>query len=321
MRKSATVEAAMSLLLCGALLTGHVSESKGAQASFAQAKTQSFYGKIVSQNGVRFVLRDDDKNVWYHLDDQEKAAKLVGKDVLVTGTFDGLTGTIRVQNIVESPAPPKPAANTEEPKQNSEPAKETAAPAIANEAAPPPTADTAAPAPQQSTAVQGPVSKVPAPHPDPRSSAKPEILHEPQGELSGGAAREALPPSSLTLPEEAVSSSASIAISSRRSVSMPPGFNPETQSPKNLRAGRLLKRVDPSYPVEAMQQRIEGTVRLRAEIGGDGKVLNLEPVSGPPLLVEAAEIAVRQWRYAPTLFDGERVQVRDDVRLVFRLPE
>jgi protein TonB len=315
MRRTATVEAAMSLLLCGALLTCQTAQSEVSQDSLTQeqAKAQTFSGKIVSQNGVRFVLRDDENNVWYHLDDQDKAGKLVGKDVLVTGKFDGLTGTIRVQSIVESPPHPKPAANTEEMKQESEPAKEAAAP--------PTTADAATPAAQQSTSVQEPISKVPAPHLDPRTSAKTEVLHQPQGELSNGPAREAPPPSLLTLPEEAVSSSSSIAISSRRSVPMPSGFNPETQSSKNLLAGRLRKRVDPSYPPEAMQQRIEGTVRLHAVIGDDGKVLSLEPVSGPPLLVEAAVIAVRQWRYGPTLFDGHRIQVQDDVRLVFRLPD
>src|SRR6202042_1734676 len=145
MRRTVTIEAAMSLLLCGAFLTCQTAQSKVSQASFAQAKTQSFSGKIVSQNGVRFVLRDDDNNVWYHLDDQEKAGKLVGKDVLVTGTFDGLTGTIRVQSIVESPPHPKPAANTEEMNQNSEPAKDTATP--------PPTAAAVAPGAQQSTSV------------------------------------------------------------------------------------------------------------------------------------------------------------------------
>jgi protein TonB len=314
MRNSATVEAAMSLLLCGALLTGHTTQSKASQDSMTQqqAKAQNFYGKIVSQNDVRFVLRDDENGVWYHLDDQKKAGKLVGKDVLVTGTFDGLTGTIRVQTIVESLPQPKPAANPEEPKQNSEPAKEAAVP--------PPAAVGPAPAPQQSTSVREPVSKVPAPHSDPPVPAETEVSPKPQGNLPDAPTREVPPPASLTLPEEAVSSSSSIAISSRRSVPMPSGFNPETQSSKNLRAGRLLKRVDPSYPSEAMQQRIEGTVQLRAVIGDDGKVLSLEPVSGPPLLIEAAVIAVRQWRYAPTLFDGHRTQVHDDVRLVFRLP-
>jgi protein TonB len=291
----------MSLLLCGALFTAHTAHSKVSQDSLTQqqAKAQTFNGKIVSQNGVRFVLRDDDDNSWYHLDDQEKAGKLVGKDVLVTGTFDGLTGTIRVQSIVESPPHPKAAANTEELHQNSEPAKEPAKEPTKDVAAPPPTADAVAPAPQQPTSVQ---------------------LHQPQAELSNGPAPEAPAPSSLALPEEAVSSSSSIAISSRRSVPMPSGFNPETQSSKNLLAGRLLKHVAPSYPPEAMQQRIEGTVQLHAVISDDGNVLSLEPVSGPPLLVEAAVIAVRQWRYGPTLFDGHRTQVHDDVRLIFRLP-
>ena len=70
-----------------------------------------------------------------------------------------------------------------------------------------------------------------------------------------------------------------------------------------------------------MQQRIGGTVQLHAVIAEDGRVLSLEPVSGPPLLVEAAVIAVRQWRYGPTLFVGHRIQLQDDVRIVFRLPD
>src|SRR5580658_7796443 len=194
MRRTATVKAAMSLLLCGALLTCQTAQSKISQSSFAQAKTQSFYGKIVSQNGVRFVLRDDDNNVWYHLDDQEKAGKLIGKDVLVTGKFDGLTGTIRVQSIVEAPPPPKSAANTEEPKQNSEPAKDAATP--------PTTTDAAAPAAQQAPSTQEPASKLPAAQSTPRISAETEVSHQPEGEPSNGPAPEAPPPSILTLPEE-----------------------------------------------------------------------------------------------------------------------
>jgi TonB family protein len=314
-RRTATIEAAMSLLICGALLTPHTRQFDIPQELLTQqqSKAETFSGKIVSQNGVRFVLRDDDNNVWYHLDDQEKAGKLVGKDVVVTGTFDGLTGTIRVQSIVEGTPPQKPPANTEEMKQNSEPAKSTATPPVS--------ADAVAPGAQQSTSVQEPVSKVPAPHLDPRTSAGTEVLQPAQSELSGGPAPEAPTPSFLTLPEEAVSSSSSIAISSRRSVSMPSGFNLQTQSLKNLVAGRLLKRVDPSYPLDAIQQRIEGTVQLHAVVGEDGKVQSLEPVSGPPLLVEAAVIAVREWRYGPTLLDGHRIRIQEDVRLVFRLPD
>ena len=112
------------------------------------AERQTFSGKIVSQNDVRLVLRDDDNAVWYHLDDQEKARQFFGKDVLITGTFDGLSGTIRVQSIVEGKPPAKPPANTEDMKQNSEPAKGgTAAPADS---------DTVTPSVRQARPVQPP---------------------------------------------------------------------------------------------------------------------------------------------------------------------
>lgn len=65
---------------------------------------QIFSGVIVSKNGSFFVLRDDANNVWYHLDDQKTAGKFIGKKVLVTGTLDGFTATIRVQSIQEETA-------------------------------------------------------------------------------------------------------------------------------------------------------------------------------------------------------------------------
>jgi len=60
----------------------------------------TFTGKIVSQNGDRFILRDDVNEVWYHLDDQAQAQKYLGKDVLVTGVLDGRSDMIHVRNIV-----------------------------------------------------------------------------------------------------------------------------------------------------------------------------------------------------------------------------
>src|SRR5580693_63023 len=195
MRRTATVEVAMSLLLCGALLTRHTPQSKVSQDSLtkAQAKAQTFSGKIVSQNGVRFVLRDDDNNVWYHLDVQEKAGKLVGKDVVVTGSFDGLTGTIRVQSIVEGRPPQKPPANTEEMKQESEPAKSTVV-------TPPVSADAVAANAPPATPAREPDGKAPTPQLDPRIAAESATLQPAQTELSGSREREASPPFVLILP-------------------------------------------------------------------------------------------------------------------------
>ena len=97
-------------------------------------------------------------------------------------------------------------------------------------------------------------------------------------------------------------------------------MNRQMQTAKNLVVGRLLKTRQISYPPDALQQRIDGTVRLRAVIGEDGKVQSVEPLSGPPLLVGAAVIAVHKWRYGPTILDGRHIQTEADISLVFRLP-
>jgi hypothetical protein len=62
----------------------------------------TFTGKIVSQNGDRYILRDDVNEVWYHLDDQAQAQKYFGKNVVVTGVLDGRSDMIRVRNIAEA---------------------------------------------------------------------------------------------------------------------------------------------------------------------------------------------------------------------------
>jgi TonB family protein len=311
MRRTTAVGAAVSLLLGGALLTCYAKQLNVSQDVQQGPKVQTFSGKIVSQNGVRLVLKDDDSNVWYHLDDQQKASQFFGKDVLVSGTFDGLTGTVRVQSIVEGKPPEKPPANIEEKKQNGDPAR--------GATAPPASTGSAAPSARQVNPAQQPVGNVPAPRIDPRTPSENEASHHTQGEVSVSPVPEATSTFLLSLPEEAVGASSSVAISSRRLIPTPPGFEPQEQN-KNLRVGRLLRRLDPSYPLEAVQQRIEGTVRLHAVIGKDGKMQSLESMSGPPLLVEAAETAVREWRYGPTLLDGRPIQTQADINLVFRLP-
>ncbi len=75
----------------------------------------------------------------------------------------------------------------------------------------------------------------------------------------------------------------------------------------------------PVYPTLAIQTRISGTVRLEAVIGIDGKVYSLRLVQGHPLLVSAAIDAVKQWRYTPTLLNGEPVELEMQVDVNFQL--
>lgn len=100
---------------------------------------------------------------------------------------------------------------------------------------------------------------------------------------------------------------------------------PPKEGPKRIRVGgqvqtaKLVNKVTPLYPPLAKQARIQGTVRLQAVIAKDGSIVELQVLSGHPLLQQAALDAVRQWRYHPTLLNGEPVEVVTTVDVIFTL--
>lgn len=89
----------------------------------------------------------------------------------------------------------------------------------------------------------------------------------------------------------------------------------------NVQSAKLVQRVLPVYPVTAKQDRVQGTVLLKAVIGQDGSVLNLEVLNRAvdARLVESALNAVRQWRYSSTLLNGAPVEVVTEVEVNFTL--
>jgi TonB family protein len=87
----------------------------------------------------------------------------------------------------------------------------------------------------------------------------------------------------------------------------------------NVALAQLLQHVNPVYPDDARAKKVPGTVILHVVIDTDGRVMEVQPVSGPTELVEASENAVRQWRYQPTLLNGDPVQIDTLVSVVFSL--
>lgn len=317
LRRISITVGAISLLVCGAIFTAQAKPPVPFYNFPAQqqSKPQAFFGKVISQNGVRFILRDDENNVWYPLDEQEKAGKFLGKDVLVTGTYDGISGAIHVQNIVEAgpqdrPRPPqddKTPATDQPQAEPSPPPSVDANNSSAPQALPPP--------PLVITAAAQPS--------DDRIYASNNPVHHSSAEMPTDPAPDTIPiPASFfSLPEESVSATSTVAISSRRFIPMPPDSSPDSQPPEDLKVGKMLRLVKPVYPEVAKDQGVEGLVRLRASIAEDGAVTNVETLSGPPPLAEAAASAVRDWRYSPTLLDGHRIQTQAEIRLVFRLAQ
>jgi len=86
-----------------------------------------------------------------------------------------------------------------------------------------------------------------------------------------------------------------------------------------VQESKLLFKVSPVYPELAVRARVSGTVVLAAIIDEEGNVQNLKVLSGHPLLTGAAVEAVRQWKYRPTILNGEPVSVSAVVTVVFRI--
>jgi TonB family protein len=124
------------------------------------------------------------------------------------------------------------------------------------------------------------------------------------------------PPFKVNLPEEAVSASAAIAISARRTLEILPAASGRSE---RVVIGQLISHSEPFYPLEARSRGIQGIVELRARVGRTGQILSVTPIRGPGLLMSAAATAVREWRYEPTFVNGDPAETFADITIVFRL--
>lgn len=91
----------------------------------------------------------------------------------------------------------------------------------------------------------------------------------------------------------------------------------------NIRVPKKLKHVAPDYPQAMRDAGLEGVVPMEALIGKDGTVSSVRLLSAQvhPEFALAAEDAVRQWHFSPTLLNGEAVEVRMTVSVRFSLTD
>jgi len=85
---------------------------------------------------------------------------------------------------------------------------------------------------------------------------------------------------------------------------------------------KLVQRVAPKYPREALKQHIQGRVKLNVRIDETGAVAVVAPAEGQeahPLLIQSAAEAVAQWRYEPYLVDDKARAVAFEVTVTFHL--
>ena len=89
----------------------------------------------------------------------------------------------------------------------------------------------------------------------------------------------------------------------------------------NVEAAKVITKVQPIYPESAKDAGVQGTVLLHAVVGMDGRPLQLQVLNSQinPDLARAAVEAVSQWRYQPTLLNGEPVEIDTTIQVKFSL--
>jgi len=80
-----------------------------------------------------------------------------------------------------------------------------------------------------------------------------------------------------------------------------------------------ITMVQPQYPQEAKDARIQGSVHLDVVISKSGVPTEIRVLSGPPGLSEASVQAVTQWRWNATLLNREPVEIITEVEINFTL--
>ena len=153
----------------------------------------------------------------------------------------------------------------------------------------------------------------------PAPSAVPEATKEVPEAGMGGGKSSVLQPNAAVIPAAATGSVA-IILDPYPSIRVPADSQKQLSKPgTTLQFGRLISRIEPVYPPDALRQRIGGTIKAHVVIGPDGTVESSEVTNASSVLGEAALRAIRQWRFEPTLLGGTAIGVEEDITMVFRI--
>jgi len=70
---------------------------------------------------------------------------------------------------------------------------------------------------------------------------------------------------------------------------------------------KIILQTMPHYPEIARRMHLTGTVKVAAIVTPDGKVKKVETLGGSPILVQAAQSSLSQWRFAPATAESREV--------------
>ncbi len=140
-----------------------------------------------------------------------------------------------------------------------------------------------------------PIEK-PKPEPKPEPKKQPKPKREPQ--------KEPVEKAELDKPATSPMVSNNVSPVASGPSSSATGVAPSTGS-------KVLKQVEPAYPKQASDRRIEGEVRVMFDIDEDGRIENIRIVSSnPPRLFDReVKVALKKWRYTPVVVKDKTLTV------------
>jgi TonB family protein len=163
---------------------------------------------------------------------------------------------------------------------------------------------------------------------DDMAAAEPKITVTPKplvvktkGKTSNQPGQAATQPDPPTLELSAANNSdTTMASLVTTNAAVPKAAPTSTRVSQGVAQGLIVKRVSPTYPPVALQQRKQGAVELLATVSKDGAITGVKVLSGESILAKSAVDAVRQWKYRPYLLNGEPVEIETQITVKFTLP-
>jgi hypothetical protein len=101
-----------------------------------------------------------------------------------------------------------------------------------------------------------------------------------------------------------------------RSLRLPPAFAEASLRDGEVAVGELNSPIDSL--VSAAQLGPTDFVHVHANIGEDGRIGTVTFIHGPSEISSAVLNAIREWRYQPTLVNGQPVETQTDIEVRFR---
>jgi TonB family protein len=98
-----------------------------------------------------------------------------------------------------------------------------------------------------------------------------------------------------------------ISVAAAAAVMFTSGFVIAQQSSTDEGKRKVKSKTAPAYPELAKRMNVSGKVKIEVIITPDGKVRSTRVIGGHPLLVQACQDAVKEWKFIPAAEETTQV--------------